>query len=120
MAKRQNIHTIPTVDLQGEGSFIKIKAMSVEMFDRAEQRMRDLAIAQESKDSVTIARLQRESYEDYAEVIMAWDWVDDEGKELVQPYHNPDVFAQLNIPEMVFIANQLNPFSMLEKKGATS
>ena len=116
MAKRQNIHTIPTEYLQGEGSFIKIKAMSVEMFDRAEQRMRDVAAAQEAKDSVSIARLQRESYEDYAEVVIAWDWVDDEGKELPQPYHNPDTFSQLSVPELMFIAEHLNPFSMLEKK----
>ena len=40
-----------------------------------------------------------------AQVVLAWNWVDNQANPLPQPFENPDIFHELLDNEMVFISN---------------
>ncbi len=110
MPERQNVRTIETPQLQGDDSWIKIKAMSVAQYNCRAAINRSLntmdATAEDYEDRV--AALDRESNQLMAECVVDWNWVDDDGNPLPKPHNNPDAIRKLTMPELMFIGEQLN------------
>jgi hypothetical protein len=118
MAKRLNVMTIPTDDVQGAGSFIKVRAMTVTEHNQLEQTRVDMNKAAEAGKVEEAARLEKSVWAQTAEVLLDWDWVDGDDKALPKPHQNPDVFDLLTMAEVFTIAEALSPFAQRQKKAA--
>lgn len=114
MPARQNVKTIPTPAVQGDDSWIKIKAMTVEQFNRNQAILRQAQ--QPDANAETLDSLATELF---AEVVMDWNWVDDDGKPLPKPNGNPKVFGTLTMAELLTIGEALRP-AIDEKKDNPS
>lgn len=119
MAKRNNIIIVPTPEVQGEDSWIKVRALTVEEYNRTQRIPDEIRKAQEAGDLERIAELEKESWADTASVLLDWNWVDDEGKPLPNPHDNPDVFKHLTMHEIFAIGEAMNPYSQQQKKTET-
>lgn len=118
MAKRLNVLTIQTDDVQGAGSFLKIRAMTVTEHNQLEQTRVDMNKAAEAGNQEEYTRLEKSVWEQTAEVLLDWDWVDGEDKPLPKPHKNPAVFDLLTMAEVFTIAEALSPFAQRQKKAA--
>lgn len=114
MPARQNVKTIPTPAVQGDDSWIKIKAMTVEQFNRNQAILRQAQ--QPDADAEALDSLATELF---AEVVLDWNWVDEEGKPLPKPNGNPEVFGTLTMMELLTIGEALRP-AKDEKKDKPS
>src|SRR5690554_2415020 len=101
MPTRKRIRQINTEELQGEGSFVCVKRVTVG--EAEEFRAINSRKFQAPEGEITPEQLaeQEERFnqqkEDDAQeflsrFIVSWNWVDDEGNPLPQPHNNPEVF----------------------------
>lgn len=106
MPARQNVKTIPTPLLQGEDSWVKIKALTVEQYNRNQAIQRDARQPDADPED-----LEQRTSQLFSEVVLDWNWVDDAGQPLPKPQGNPQVFRDglLTMPELFFIAEALRP-----------
>lgn len=106
MAQRLNIKHIPSDDVQGEGSSVKIRALTVAQYKRR------LSLLQDAQKGASDASEQA-MRELFAEVVVAWDWVDDEGKPLPSP-SLPSTYELLTMPELMWLGQALQDASTLD------
>ncbi len=79
--------------MQGEGSFVKLRALPYGMVtSRAKINQDDMAAVLAFNEEFLAA------------VVVDWNWVDDDGKQLPLPADDPKVLNRLVIPEFEFIA----------------
>lgn len=108
----QSIH-VPTPDVQGEDSWLKLAPMTVQQFNR-NARIAELA----NKGNPEGADLETESRELYAEIVLDWNWVDNDGTPLPKPFNNPAVFDQLTMLELNCIGTSaLQTITPAKKNG---
>jgi hypothetical protein len=112
MAKRQSIYVINSPDIQGEGSWIKVKRVE---YGEAKKVNRQLRLMKREKEQAAAGagngRSEDEvqdaltAYNDawIAEHLLDWNWVDDEGVPLPAPSKDPTVLDRLDVQEMAFI-----------------
>ena len=94
MAKRLNIITYPSDEVQGEGSFVKVRAITWGESKR-------LALAFEGMD---MADKFSAADEQVVRRVVEWNWVDDEGVVLPLPKDDPTVVDRLTDAERGFLA----------------
>lgn len=123
MPQRIKTIRIPSPHIQGDDSWVDVKPMTVEQFNRNTELIRRASISPEdlkdlSEDEIDVLRkqLEREQRELAAECVFAWNWVDDDGKPLPQPAGNPDILTQLTMAEFKFLGEAMNKSMSIEKK----
>jgi len=111
MPKRIRVREIPSPELQGEDSWVKVKAPTMAEFNQIQSlpaQMQELA-ATEGVAADVIKKMAKEYEELIAQFILEWNWVDDDDKPLPQPHNNPEIFDQLTAPEVMWLGGVLNP-----------
>jgi len=97
MPERKRTRRIDTEALQGEGSYVVMGRVLVR--DIKEMRGK----ADESPDMLAVDI----NAELLSRNLIRWNWVDDEGEPLPQPFSNIDVFDLLSDEEFKFLAEEL-------------
>lgn len=93
MAQRVSTRKVLSDEVQGEGSYVMLRALPYSMIS---QRAK---INQDDFDQVLAFNQQF-----IASVVADWNWVDDAGELLPLPADDPTVVDRLVIPEFEFIA----------------
>lgn len=116
MPARNNLRTVTSEGVQGEGSWVQVRALTVAQYN---QRQRLLVAASKTDDPGEQERIERQMREFFASVVAGWNWVDDDGNPLPQPT-DADVYETLTMPELQFIGQAVQEASTLapEKKGS--
>jgi len=104
MPKRQNIVRLDSSEVQGEGSFVVVRAQSVrEMRDLTKSdAYRKLVTATDAVDS-QIAMFDLAP--DTLKRILEWNWVDDDDEPLPLPKDDPEIFDKLTQQEFEFLVD---------------
>ena len=97
MAKRQSVFLVPSDEVQGEGSWIKLKAIKYGLSKRVAVELEGVSDAEKLEVN---ARL-------IAEHLLGWNWVDDNDEPLPVPSENPDVLDDLTSQELEFIGEAM-------------
>ena len=97
MSKRLSAEQIPSEDLQGPGSWVRVSRLTVAGMREA-RRQRQKAEAENKEFN---------AFEFGIEVlkthVLEWNWVNDDGNPLPQVPENPDVIDLLTDPEVTFL-----------------
>lgn len=128
MPKRQSTKIIPTPEMQGDDSWIKVRPPTVKESKKHRNTLRE--IEQQLEDVLNAGgdALKEQELEDEKESLglefmssffVEWNWVDDDDKPLPQPLGNPDVFELCNAFEVKYLGELINNLmgSEDEKKG---
>ena len=110
MAKRKHkkFRVVDSSEIQGEGSFIKIKNISLnEILDRT-QNMNGKPSAEEA------AHLGLQVLDD---MIVDWDWVNDDDEPLPVPAENPGTIADLPFQESSWLLKETGVEKLLDQKN---
>ena len=118
MAKRRSVKKVPTVELQGEGSYVVVSAVKTKEIKQTRRLSQEAAKAQEAVD-----KLRKAGDEDVEDVesfdgfqagldmiqrhLVDWNWVDDNDVLLPKPKDHPEVVDELSTDEVTFLANLL-------------
>lgn len=102
MPKRKNFFKVTSEDVQGEGSFVVLKAITYGEGKRLRKALKDMDDdeKQAENDKLLVAHVHE------------WNWVDDEDEALPQLKDDPAVLDLLTAQEVNFIGEAL-------KGGAT-
>jgi hypothetical protein len=93
MAQRVSTKKILSDAVQGEGSYVVLRALPYGM------------ISQRAKiDQTDFDQVLAFNEQFLAAVVVDWNWVDDEGAPLPLPANDPAVVNRLVIPEFEFVA----------------
>lgn len=121
MPERKTVRRVPTVEVQGEGSWVEIRNITVGDILNAQQRIeeRDHATGKSwfrlgqwfgglfrrfaRKRKVTQPGIYREFVYRVIGNIADWNWVDKEGDPLPNPREHPEVVEQLTDEEITFL-----------------
>lgn len=103
MPQRQSVHKIPSETVQGADSFVCVRRMTVAEFETHDRRLRAVRKAQAEGDQAECDRLEAETRDFYASVLIDWNWVDDAGEDLPKPSKNVDVIKTLTMDEIEFL-----------------
>lgn len=120
MSKRQNVKTIPTPELQGDDSWVKLKMPTVEQFNHMLELQRESEAATLAGDKTKMADMEFAARAAMSLLVIGWNWVDDDDEPLPQPAGNPEVFGKLTMEEIRFIGNHLNPDAQKNNGGTSS
>ena len=101
MATRLSTTRFESEEVQGEGSFVVLKAIKVS--EVRELRNKSKA----AKESGEEFDFFEEGLKMLAGRVLDWDWVDDEGNLLEKPSDNPEVVDELTEAEASFIIDLL-------------
>lgn len=96
MAKRQNVVTVPSDTVQGEGSWVKLRKLTV-------GEAKTLARTAETLNGGGEVAIQMTG-EILASHIVGWDWVGTEGEPLPLPKDKPEIIDELTGEELNFLA----------------
>jgi hypothetical protein len=108
MSKRQNIITFDSTEVQGEGSWIKVRMITHgqgKMFQRAYSDI--LGMKGEDISTERRAEFQQASDDLVVEMVFEWNWVDDDDNPLPLPKDDPTVVDLLTELEHKFIGQAL-------------
>jgi hypothetical protein len=98
MAKRQAIIKVESEEVQGEGSFVKVRSI---LWGDAKRLKKDLA-GMDEDDKL------RANDELIAKHVYEWDWVDEDGNPLPLPKDDPTVLDLLTAHEIKFLGKALS------------
>jgi hypothetical protein len=117
MAKRQGLRTFDTSDVQGDGSWIKLRSMTVgEVLDlrreteaRANFRYRVGAwLGRLVRRRPPESEIMRRNLARTIQYVKAWNWVDDLGEPLPLPTEDRRVLERLTAEEMGVVSECVN------------
>jgi len=100
MPKRKSIREIPSPEIQGEDSWVKVKPMTYGEQRVFRLRMRELRGDEEA--------LELEGCKLLAEWVVDWNWVDENDEPLPKPEGNPKVIDGLLSHEIQFLTQSLS------------
>lgn len=116
MVKRMGVRTVTTPEVQGDGSWVKVRAATIgEILDaRREQETRDNAwfrmgrwlgrvfswLLPNRPKSAPVSQITRDFTYRVIGYIADWNWVDGDGEPLPDPKENPSVVESLTDDEM--------------------
>jgi hypothetical protein len=93
MAQRQSTKRILSDQVQGEGSYVVLRAVPYGLITRRAKM-----------DADDMGQMLEFNAEFLASVVVDWNWVDDAGEALPLPADDPTVLDRLVLPEFQFIA----------------
>lgn len=94
MPQRKRVRRFPSVEIQGEDSWVEVSRLTVGEAREADQ-------LRKNKDTDSFEAVTR-LYECH---IRAWNWVDDDGNPLPLPKEDPDMVNQLTDMEFSFLGD---------------
>jgi len=94
MARRQLVQKHKSDSVQGDGSWVEMRKMTV-----AEMRKVEEHIDQEGNYEYSIRKIE--------ENLVKWNWADEEGQELPLPKNDPTVLDGLTAEEFNFLCRCL-------------
>ena len=97
MAKRGNVTKYPTLELQGEDSYVVLKAVKVSEIRAARKASETEPDFDDFEGGIEMARKH----------VVGWNWVGDDGNPLPLPKDEPKVMSELTTDEITFIVNLL-------------
>lgn len=116
MPARQNLKTVASDEVQGDGSWVKLRPYTV-----AQHNLRAVLLrrAQAAETEAETQAIEAELWALFAEVVVSWNWVGDDDKPLPQPT-DAGVYQLLTMPEMQFLGRAVQEASTLadEKKAS--
>ena len=112
MPKRNSIREIPSPEIQGEDSWVKVKPMTYGEQKAFRVRMRELEVDEdvqdkEAQNAAEDAR-ELEGCRLLAQWVVDWNWVDEEDKPLPKPEGKPEVINDLLDHEVKFLIATLS------------
>jgi len=110
MAKRKHkkFRVVDSSEIQGEGSFVKIKNISLnEILEHSQS-------ANGKPDDEEAAQLGLQILDD---MIVEWDWVDDDDEPLPVPAENPGTIASLPFQESSWLLKETGIEKLLDQKN---
>lgn len=96
-----------TAEVQGQGSWVDLLTPTYE--DLESVLNNGIDESPKNKMEVSKALLGR--------LLVAWNWVDDDGKDLPQPSENPEVIQTLPIQETMYLMNLVKVDEIDKKKS---
>jgi hypothetical protein len=93
MAQRVSTRKVLSDEVQGEGSYVTLRALPYSMIS-----------ARAGIDQDDFAQVLKFNETFLASVVVDWNWVDDDGNPLPLPADDPGVVEKLVIPEFQWIA----------------
>jgi len=112
---RQRIRRHDSSKVMGHGSYVVIAAITMGDAQRLKEQTEPPELMEgESEEDYKERLAEHEKRVEklnniaLADVTREWNWVDDEGNPLPQPYQNPDVFDLLSGEEIEFITDRMN------------
>lgn len=108
MAQRQNIITFDSTEVQGEGSWIKVRMITHGQRKAYVARYGDI-IGKNANDIPAEQRAEFQAANDalLVQSVVGWDWIDDNGDALPLPKDDPGVLDLLTETEAAFIAQAM-------------
>ena len=106
MSKRQNIIQFDSTEVQGEGSWVKVRMITHGQGKMFQKSYSDIL----KGDDISPERreeFQKASDDLLVEMVYDWDWVDDDGEPLPLPKDDPKVVDVLTELEHKFIGQAL-------------
>lgn len=129
MPQRQSVKIHISEEVQGEGSWVKIRRLTVGQQAMFRAAMTDaeksvISINDERLNRLTKATMVIDAQKKILQQnVIEWNWVDDDGAVLPLPARQPEVLDMLTDEEFLFlfqcIGGQL-PQAEVEKKDLTS
>lgn len=109
MAKRKHkaYRTIASDDIQGEGSFIKVKNMSIGEL-----------MAYANKDGKATGDPAKMGLQLLDQLIVGWNWVDDDDNPLPIPADNPGTVASLPFQEANWLLTETGLQDTFDQKNS--
>lgn len=108
MSKRQNIITFDSTEVQGEGSWIKVRMVTHGQSKKLQKDFSDVIGKDFSDISIERrAEFQTQSDELLTRMIVDWNWVNDDDEPLPLPRDEQTVVDELTELEHQFIANAI-------------
>ena len=98
MPKRTGTRRVESPEIQGDDSYVVVRKLKV-----AEMRK---VIKEAGEDAPPEQQFERAA-KLYADHIVEWNWVDDDGKPMPQLKDDPDVLDQLYDAELMFLGEAL-------------
>ena len=100
--KHLRCRRIDSEEVQGDGSWVKIKSPSMDDIKNAGEIPEELTAQMEYSQKLM------------SQLIIDWNWVDDEGNPLPKP--SPAVLADLPFEEVTFLLNAINIEDITDQK----
>lgn len=97
---RQNIKRVASESVQGEGSWVSVKALTL-------GESKQIAAEATAGEGDTVAQLALATRL-IQQRVLAWTWVDDEGNDLPLPSADPNVVDLLTTDEVLFLGRAIN------------
>lgn len=94
MAQRKSTRKILSDAVQGEGSYVVLRALE---YGLVEERMK-----LDAEDRAAVLQFNRDFVQ---AIVVDWNWVDDAGQALPLPSADPEVIGRLVLPEFEWLAN---------------
>lgn len=101
--RKTSIIQVDSTDVQGEGSWVKVRRMKWGEIKALSKRQAEIKAAGDEGANLAIDV----SDDLLAEHTMEWNWVDDEGNPLPQPHGNVEVIDGLTDEEFSFLADAI-------------
>ena len=112
MAKRKHkrYRKLDSADVQGEGSFVKIKNLNIaEIMEHVSPNG-----ASETPDGAEAAAIGLQVLDS---MVVDWDWVDDDDEPLPVPVDNPGTVASLPFQESTWLLQETGIDKALDQKN---
>lgn len=112
MPKRQSTKTIPTPEMQGDDSWIKVRPPTYKEAKKQRKLIREIEFRREAiegaggdivKEHEIEDELEQNGLEAMASFFVEWNWVDDDENPLEQPFNNPAAFEQCDAFEIKYL-----------------
>lgn len=106
---RQNIKTIASDALMGRGSWVKFRSMLVAEHTEYQSLIRGSQQLAQSKEATAddFDKNEKRLREIICGCVVEWNWVDNEGQDMPQPFNNPNIIELLTQEELTWLMESL-------------
>lgn len=105
MPKRMSRRRIASEVVQGDGSWVDVRRMTVAEHNQNQALVRASNEAMKANDSDKIEQIERDMSALIASCVLDWNWVDDDGEALPKP--SGEGMLALTLDEVEFLANAI-------------
>lgn len=107
MAKRQNTRKIPSVEVQGEDSFVTVRKVTWAQVIESQKKVLAAGTADDAPPTLDAVLANDTAIREMLRTnVIGWNWVDDDGRPLPLP-HDEGSFNLLSLDEVTFLVQAL-------------